>query len=77
MLRNDDLEWYDISLFQTPHCRNVFGSALQLYRTSFPIPMSKPLIWDTGVSYILTLFKNDFVDYVHTEIPVKYVTEVI
>ena len=38
--------------------------------------MSTPLIWDTGVSYGLTPFRNDFVDEVETDVPVKDVTGV-
>ena len=34
------------------------------------------LIWDTGASYGLTLFRSDFIDYVKCEIPVKDVTKV-
>ena len=31
--------------------------------------------WDTGASFVLSPFKNDFVDYVECDIPVKYVTK--
>ena len=34
------------------------------------------LVWDTGASYGLTLFKSDFIDYVKCDIPVKYVNKV-
>ncbi len=34
------------------------------------------LIWDTGASYGLTLFRSDFIDYVKCAIPVRDVTKV-
>ncbi len=34
------------------------------------------LIWDTGASFCLTSFCQDFIDYVQVEIPVKDVTKV-
>ena len=40
-----------------------------------PIPVSTPLIWDTGVSYGLTTFRNKVVDYVESDIHVKYITK--
>jgi hypothetical protein len=39
-------------------------------------PKSLILIWDTGASYGLTLFRSDFIDYVKCEIPVRDVTKV-
>ena len=40
------------------------------------MPMSKPLIWDAGVSYGLTEIKKYFVDYFEAYIPVKDVIKV-
>ena len=34
------------------------------------------LVWYTGDSYGLTLFKSDYIDYVECDIPVKDVTKV-
>ena len=34
------------------------------------------LVWDTGVSYGLTLFRSDLIDYVECDIPVRNVTKV-
>ena len=34
------------------------------------------LIWDTGASFGLTLFRSDFIHYVKADIPVKDVTKV-
>jgi hypothetical protein len=39
-------------------------------------PKSLILIWDTGVSYGLTPFRSDFIDYVKREIPGRDVTKV-
>ena len=40
------------------------------------MPMSTPLIGVAGVSYGLTQFKNDYVDYADADIPVKDVIKV-
>ncbi len=34
------------------------------------------LVWDTGASFGLTPFRQDFIDYVEVEIPVKDMTTV-
>ena len=34
------------------------------------------LIWDTGASFGLTLFRSDFIDYVEANIAVKDVTKI-
>ena len=39
-------------------------------------PITMMLVWDTGVSYRLTPFRSDFIDYVECDIPVKGVTKV-
>ena len=34
------------------------------------------LIWNLGASFGLTLFRNDLIDYVEADIPVKNVTKI-
>ena len=34
------------------------------------------LIWDTGASFGMTPFRSDFIDYVESDIAVKYVTKI-
>ena len=57
------------------NCAHLFGSELEFHQTPLPTPTFTPLIWDTGASYGLTAFKNDFIDYHKADISVKDVTK--
>ena len=47
----------------------------QLGRTSKVTAKNCPLVWDTGASFGLTPFLQDFIDYVECEIPVKDISK--
>ena len=49
---------------------------MEFHGTSSPMPTSTPLIWYTGKSYGLKIFKSDSVHYIDSDIPVKDVTKV-
>ena len=43
---------------------------------TYQYPRTNVIIFYNGVSFVITLFKSDFVDYVKCNIPVKDVTKV-
>ena len=57
---------------------NIFSSVVENCRMVLSKPDCKSdiLIWDTGALFGMNLFKSDFIDCVHADIPLREITKV-
>ena len=73
MVKKFDNDRYANHAQETTDRASLFQS--QIGRASKVTAENCPLIWDTGASFVLTPFRQDFIEYVECKIQVKDISK--